>query len=136
MELLNAPIPGQSLTDEPKNYPWENPPEIVDADEGSSSLGEVALVPHSSPIAQRGHLFYDPLIDENAASHLALGRAYKFTLKDAESLSDEAFRERGGNTSMVHVDFMVGSDKMDIDGLSANGSTEPVMRDGEWAFDI
>jgi aminopeptidase len=109
---------------------------IVGADEGSSSLGEVALVPHSSPIAQRGHLFYDPLIDENAASHLALGRAYKFTLKDAENLSDEEFQAQGGNVSMVHVDFMVGSDKMDIDGTTADGFVEPIMRQGEWAFDV
>lgn len=109
---------------------------LVHADEGSSGLGEVALVPHSSPIAQRGHLFYDPLIDENAASHLALGRAYKFSLKDAENLSDDEFKERGGNVSMVHVDFMVGSAKMDIDGLRADGTTEPVMRQGEWAFDV
>jgi aminopeptidase len=109
---------------------------LVEADEGSSSLGEVALVPYSSPIAQRGHLFYDPLIDENAASHLALGRAYKFTLKGAENLSDEEFKARGGNISMAHVDFMIGSNQMDIDGLQADGTTEPVMRGGEWAFDV
>jgi aminopeptidase len=109
---------------------------LVNADEGASSLGEVALVPHSSPIAQSGLLYYDPLIDENAASHLALGRAYKFTLKGAENLSDEEFKQRGGNVSMVHVDFMVGSGKMDIDGLRTDGVTEPVMRQGEWAFDV
>lgn len=109
---------------------------LVEADEGSSSLGEVALVPHSSPIAQSGLLYYDPLIDENAASHLALGRAYKFTLKGAENLSDEEFKALGGNVSMVHVDFMVGSGKMDIDGHTADGKTEPVMRQGEWAFDV
>ena len=109
---------------------------IVGADEGSSSLGEVALVPHSSPIAQSGLLYFDPLIDENAASHLALGRAYKFTLKGAENLSDEEFQARGGNVSMVHVDFMVGSGKMNIDGTTADGAVEPVMRDGEWAFDV
>ncbi len=109
---------------------------LVKADEGSSSLGEVALVPHSSPIAQRGHLFFDPLIDENAASHLALGRAYKFTLKDGKDLSDEEFQALGGNVSLVHVDFMIGSGKMDIDGTTADGAVEPVMRQGEWAFDV
>ena len=109
---------------------------LIEADEGSSSLGEVALVPHSSPIAQSGLLFYDALIDENAASHLALGRAYKSTLKGAENLSDEEFKARGGNVSMVHVDFMVGSNKMDIDGTTQDGVVEPVMRQGEWAFDI
>jgi aminopeptidase len=109
---------------------------LVHSDEGASSLGEVALVPHNSPIAQSGLLYYDPLIDENAASHLALGRAYKFTLKGAEKLSDEEFQARGGNVSMVHVDFMVGSGQMDIDGLRPDGVTEPVMRQGEWAFDL
>jgi len=109
---------------------------LVDSDEGSSSLGEVALVPHSSPIAQRGHLFYDALIDENAASHLALGRAYKFTLKGAENLTDEEFKALGGNISMAHVDFMIGSGQMDIDGLGDDGTTEPLMRQGEWAFDV
>jgi aminopeptidase len=110
--------------------------QLVDSDEGASSLGEVALVPHSSPIAQSGLLYYDPLIDENAASHLALGRAYKHTLKGAEDLSDEEFKTRGGNVSIVHVDFMIGSGKMDIDGMRSDGFTEPVMRQGEWAFDV
>ena len=109
---------------------------LINTDAGASSLGEVALVPHSSPIARRGHLFYDPLIDENAASHLALGDAYKFTLKGAENLSNEDFQARGGNVSLVHVDFMVGSGQMDIDGLSADGVAEPVMRQGEWAFEV
>ena len=109
---------------------------LVEADEGSSSLGEVALVPHSSPIAQSGLLFYDALIDENAASHLALGRAYKSTLNGAENLSDEEFKARGGNVSMAHVDFMVGSAQMDIDGTTPDGKVEPVMRQGEWAFDV
>lgn len=109
---------------------------LIRTDAGASSLGEVALVPHSSPISQRGHLFYDPLIDENASSHLALGRAYKFTLKGAENLSDEEFQARGGNVSMLHVDFMIGSANMDIDGLNAGGLAEPVMRGGEWAFTV
>ncbi|GAB4504365.1 MAG: aminopeptidase [Anaerolineales bacterium] len=109
---------------------------LLASDAGASSLGEVALVPHSSPISQRGHLFYDPLIDENASCHLALGRAYKFTLQGGEKLSDEEFSVRGGNSSIIHVDFMVGSANMDIDGLRADGIVEPVMRGGEWAFDV
>jgi aminopeptidase len=109
---------------------------LIKADEGASSLGEVALVPHNSPIAQSGLLYYDPLIDENAACHLALGRAYKFTLKGAESLSDAEFQARGGNVSIVHVDFMIGSGEMNIDGLRTDGATEPVMRQGEWAFEV
>ena len=79
---------------------------------------------------------YDALIDENAASHLALGRAYKFTLKDGKDLNDEEFQARGGNVSRAHVEFMVGSGQMDIDGTTADGTVEPVMRQGEWAFDV
>jgi aminopeptidase len=109
---------------------------LVDTDEGARHLGEVALVPHSSPIARRGHLFFDALIDENAASHLAIGRAYRFNLEDGEALSDEEFRARGGNTSLTHVDFMVGSGEMNIDGIRPDGQREAVMRQGEWAFEI
>ena len=101
-----------------------------------SSLGEVALVPHRSPISQSGLIFYYPLFDENAASHLALGRAYPFTLRDGAALSDEDFAARGGNLSNIHVDFMIGSGQIDIDGHHADGSIEPVMRQGEWAFAV
>ncbi len=108
---------------------------LVETDEGASHLGEVALVPFSSPISQRGHLFYDALIDENASCHLALGRAYPINLEGAMDLSDEEFMARGGNVSMTHVDFMIGSNKMDIDGVREDGVSEPIMRKGEWAFD-
>ncbi|MBI5950962.1 MAG: aminopeptidase [Chloroflexi bacterium] len=109
---------------------------LVDTDEGSHFLGEVALVPASSPIAQRGHLFYNTLFDENASCHIAIGRAYRFTLVGGEELTDEEFLAAGGNVSMNHVDFMIGSPKMDIDGITKNGSREPIMRQGEWAFDV
>jgi aminopeptidase len=109
---------------------------LVNTDAGTSSLGEVSLVPFSSPISQRGHLFFDPLIDENAASHLAIGRAYRTNLVGGDELSDEEFMARGGNVSVNHVDFMIGSNKMDIDGVKADGTTEPVMRAGEWAIDL
>jgi aminopeptidase len=109
---------------------------LIETDEGARTLGEVALVPASSPVAQRGHLFFDSLIDENAASHLAIGRAYRVNLDDSASLTDEQFMQRGGNISIAHVDFMVGSPAMDIDGVREDGSMEPVMRSGEWAFDI
>jgi len=107
--------------------------QLVDTDAGAGRLGEVALVPHSSPVAQSGLLFYNTLFDENAASHVALGSAYKFTLGGGESMTDEAFERAGGNRSGVHVDFMIGSNALDIDGVMANGSTEPLMRRGEWA---
>ncbi len=109
---------------------------LINTDEGSTRLGEAALVPASSPIAQRGHLFYNTLFDENASCHVAIGRAYRFTLTGGEELDDEEFNAAGGNTSLNHVDFMIGSDRMDIDGITEAGTREPVMRQGEWAFDV
>jgi aminopeptidase len=109
---------------------------LVDTDEGSHRLGEVALVPVSSPIARRGHLFYNTLFDENASCHIAIGRAYRFTLTGGEELTDEEFNASGGNTSLAHVDFMIGSPQMNIDGIREDGTREPVMRSGEWAFEI
>jgi len=102
-------------------------------DEGASRLGEVALVPHSSPISQSGVLFYNTLYDENASSHLAIGRAYRNCIVGCEEASEEEFAARGGNTSANHLDFMIGSAEIDIDGITADGEREPVMRGGEWA---
>jgi len=109
---------------------------LVDTDEGSKRLGEVALVPASSPIAKRGYLFYNTLFDENASCHIAIGRAYRFTLAGGEELNDEEFNAAGGNVSLNHVDFMIGSPQMDIDGITEDGTHEPVMRQGEWAYDV
>jgi len=109
---------------------------LIKTDDGASRLGEVALVPHSSSISQTDLLFNNILLDENASSHLALGTAYKFSVKNGEEMSDEDFATIGGNQSMVHVDFMIGAGEMDIDGITNDGSTEAVMRGGEWAFDI
>ena len=108
---------------------------LIETDEGAARLGEVALVPHGSPIAQSGLLFFNTLFDENAASHLAFGRAYKMNLRDGGTLSDEDFTAAGGNSSLVHVDFMIGAADTDVDGLNAAGEAEPVMRAGEWAFE-
>lgn len=109
---------------------------LIETDEGAAHLGEVALVPASSPIARSGRLFYNTLFDENAASHIALGEAYRFTLEGADELSNAEFAARGGNSSLIHVDFMIGSAEMDVDGVRDDGATEPVMRRGEWAFDV
>jgi len=109
---------------------------LVDTDEGSKRLGEIALVPASSPISKRGHLFYNTLFDENASCHIAIGRGYRFTLTGGEELNDEEFMEAGGNVSLNHEDFMIGSPQMDIDGIKEDGTREPVMRQGEWAFDV
>jgi aminopeptidase len=106
---------------------------LLDTDEGARRLGEVALVPHNSPISQSGLLFYNTLFDENAASHVALGNAYKFTLKGGNEMNDQEFEQAGGNRSAVHVDFMIGSGELDVDGVLSNGAMEPVMRKGEWA---
>jgi aminopeptidase len=108
--------------------------DILASDDGAGRIGEVALVPNSSPIAQSGLLFYNTLFDENASCHFAVGRAYRFTLQGGEKMSSEDFAAKGGNDSLVHVDFMVGSDKLDIDGITKDGKTEPVMRKGEWAY--
>jgi len=105
---------------------------LVDMDAGAARLGEVALVAESSPVAQTGLLFYNTLFDENAASHVALGAAYKFTLQGGDAMSDEAFEQAGGNRSAAHVDFMIGSAELDVDGVLPGGRTEPVMRNGEW----
>ena len=105
---------------------------LLDTDEGARRLGEVALVPHSSPISQSGLLYYNTLFDENAASHIALGNAYKFTLKGGKEMTDQAFEAAGGNRSAVHVDFMIGSGDLDVDGVLPNGLAEPLMRSGEW----
>ena len=109
---------------------------IINTDAGSASLGEVALVPHNSPIAQSGLLFFNTLFDENAACHIALGRGIRYCLGGGTELSDEDYAARGGNDSLIHVDFMVGSSQMNIDGLRSDGGTEPIMRDGEWAFTV
>ena len=105
---------------------------LVAMDAGAARLGELALVPHNSPVAQSGVLFYNTLFDENAASHVALGAAYKFTLRGGEGMTDEAFEAAGGNRSATHVDFMIGSPELDVDGVRADGAAEPVMRRGDW----
>jgi aminopeptidase len=105
---------------------------MIDTDEGARRLGEVALVPHSSPIASSGLLFWNTLFDENAASHIALGQAYSTCLIDGDQLSPEELASRGANDSLIHVDWMIGSEQIDVDGVTAQGTTEPVMRKGEW----
>jgi aminopeptidase len=105
---------------------------LIDTDDGARRLGEVALVPHSSPIAHSGMLFYNTLFDENAASHIALGQAYSSCVRDGDKLSKEELASRGANESLIHVDWMIGSGKLDIDGIAASGTVEPLMRQGEW----
>ena len=109
---------------------------LLETDEHAKSLGEVALIPHQSPISQLDLVFLSTLYDENASNHLALGSAYRKTLEGGVAMSDEEFAQAGGNDSLIHVDFMFGSGEMDVDGLTTDGATEPVMRAGEWTFDL
>ncbi|OLP59215.1 peptidase M29 [Xaviernesmea oryzae] len=105
---------------------------VLDTDEGARRLGEVALVPHSSPISASGILFYNTLFDENASCHIALGQCYSKCFLNGAALSEEEIKVRGGNSSLIHIDWMIGSDKVDVDGIAADGSSKPVMRKGEW----
>ncbi len=105
---------------------------LISTDDGARRLGEVALVPHSSPIAKSGLLFWNTLFDENAASHIALGQAYSTCLIGGEKMNDEQLAAKGANSSLIHVDWMIGSAAMDVDGITADGTAEPLMRSGEW----
>jgi aminopeptidase len=106
---------------------------VLDTDEGARRLGEVALVPHGSPISKSGLLFFNTLFDENAASHIALGQCYSKCFVDGAKLTPEQIASQGGNKSLIHIDWMIGSDKTDIDGIGADGRRVPVFRSGEWA---
>ena len=105
---------------------------IISSDEGSKRLGEVALVSHDSPIAQAGRTYFNGLIDENAAAHLAIGQAYRDCIDGGGELSNEQFEAAGGNISTIHMDFMIGSDRLDVHGVTREGRIETVLRQGLW----
>ncbi|NND21553.1 MAG: aminopeptidase [Silicimonas sp.] len=106
---------------------------LLDTDEGARRIGEVALVPHASPISESGILFYNTLFDENAACHIALGQCYKDCLTDSDGISDDELAARGGNASLIHVDWMIGAADTEIDGITQTGEPVPVFRGGNWA---
>ncbi|MGB3260833.1 aminopeptidase [Paenisporosarcina sp.] len=108
--------------------------QLIQNDEGSAYLGELALVPHESPISSSGILFYNTLFDENASNHLAIGEAYPTCVEGARDLEEAQLRALGLNTSITHEDFMIGSAEMDIDGEREDGTIEPIFRKGNWAF--
>lgn len=108
--------------------------QMIDTDEGSHRLGEVALVPHSSPISRSGLFFFNTLYDENAASHIAIGSAYRFNVRGGVEMTTEEFAAKGGNDSLTHVDWMIGSGEMDVDGITQEGGREAVMRGGEFVI--
>ncbi|WP_137391138.1 aminopeptidase [Rhodoligotrophos defluvii] len=106
---------------------------VLDTDEGARRLGEVALVPHSSPISKSGILFFNTLFDENASCHVALGQCYSKCFVGGDKLQPGEITAQGGNKSLIHIDWMIGSNAIDIDGIRADGSRVPVFRQGEWA---
>lgn len=107
---------------------------ILETDEGARYLGEVALVPDDSPISNTGILFYNTLFDENASCHIALGSAYAFSVEGGKEMSREQLEEAGLNDSITHVDFMIGSDELNITGISEDGTETEIFKKGNWAF--
>lgn len=113
---------------------YETLKQLIETDEGSHYLGEVALVPHNSPISNMNVVFYNTLFDENASCHLAIGFALLICLEGGTKMSKEELQQHGANTSITHVDFMIGSAELNIDGETDDGTVEPIMRKGNWAF--
>ncbi|MCR2807079.1 aminopeptidase [Paenibacillus soyae] len=113
---------------------YESLQAMLDLDNHSRYLGEAALVPHRSPISDSNIIFFNTLFDENASNHLALGNAYPTCIEGGAAMSREELEQAGLNQSILHVDFMVGSGEMDIDGITKEGLVEPVFRKGNWAF--
>ena len=109
---------------------------LLNTDESSRYLGEVALVEYNSPISNSGKIFYNTLYDENASCHLALGGAYPVCLKDSENFSEEELKEKGMNNSLIHEDFMIGTKDMEIIGIDSDGNETIIMKDGNFAFTI
>ena len=106
---------------------------LLESDDGARRIGEVALVPYASPISESGILFYNTLFDENAACHVALGQCYKDCLRDSDGASADEIARRGGNSSVVHVDWMIGAKDTDVDGITTTGDRVAVFRNGNWA---
>lgn len=109
---------------------------LLKTDEGAKRLGEVALVPHESPVSQSGLIFYNTLFDENASCHVALGKAYPTNIEGGSEMTEDQLDEHGVNDSLTHVDFMIGSEELNIDGITKDGEKEAVFRNGTWALDI
>lgn len=107
---------------------------LVTDNDGATGLGEVALVPNPSPISQSGITFFETLFDENASNHLAIGASYPTTIQGGKEMNEEELKKHGMNVSDTHVDFMIGSEKMNIDGIKKDGTVVPIFRNGDWAF--
>lgn len=107
---------------------------MLHMDEGASMLGELALVPHDSPVSNTGILFYNTLFDENAACHVALGFGFPECVEGFESMTDQELQEKGVNDSIIHVDFMIGSKDLDITGYTRDGKAVQIFKNGNWAI--
>ncbi len=132
IEGIQVRFQGGSIVEARASRGQEVLQKLIGTDEGARRLGEVALVPHASPIAASGLTFLNTLFDENAASHIALGQSYSTCLREGDKMTAEELAARGANDSLIHVDWMIGSAELDIDGISATGVAEPLMRKGEW----
>ena len=108
--------------------------QMLESDEGAKYLGEVAFVPYNSPISNSKLIFFNTLFDENAACHLAFGRAYESCVKDADKYSEEELEKIGVNNSIIHVDFMIGTSDLEVTGINENGETIQILSNGNWAF--
>ena len=107
---------------------------LLDTDAGASYLGEVAIVPNSSPVSKTGTLFYNTLFDENASCHFAIGSSYPTNIENGVSMTDEELEAHGANTSITHNDFMVGSSELSIEATTESGEKLYILKEGEWAF--
>lgn len=134
IEGMRFTFKGGQITEVTAKKGEETIKRLVEENDGARSLGEVALVPHKTPISLSGLTFFNTLFDENASNHLAIGAAYAFSLKGGTEMSQEELKAAGLNRSTAHVDFMIGSDKMDIDGITKDGKVVPIFRGGEWAI--
>lgn len=133
IENIEVRFEGGAITEAKASRGEEVLRKLIASDEGARRLGEVALVPHSSPISQSGILFYNTLFDENAACHIALGQCYAKCFHGGATLTPDQIAAQGGNASIIHVDWMIGGPETDIDGITASGDRVPVFRQGEWA---
>ncbi|KUP08298.1 peptidase M29 [Bacillus coahuilensis m2-6] len=113
---------------------YETLKNLLDTDEGAKYLGEIAIVPHDSPISNTGVVFNNTLFDENASCHLALGNALGICVENSKEMNDEELNQIGFNKSITHVDFMIGSGELNIDGVLDDGTTQPIFRNGNWAI--
>lgn len=134
IEGLELTFKDGRITDYSAAEGYETLKELIETDEGAHYLGEIALVPVDSPISNLNRLFYNTLFDENASCHVAIGEAYPTCLQGGKAMSEDDLRKNGANDSATHVDFMIGSAELDIDGHMADGTVVPLFRKGNWVI--